>query len=40
MARMVRMAVEWHQRGNALRIANERFAALTASIPGVVYQRR
>ena len=40
LARLVRVAIENDHSAAALRTANERFAALAASIPGVVYQRR
>jgi signal transduction histidine kinase len=40
LARLVCIAIESESRASALRSANERFAALTANIPGVVYQRR
>ncbi len=36
---LVRFAVKHDRRAIALRSANERFASLAASIPGVVYQR-
>ena len=34
-----RIAIESHRRVNALESANERFASIAASIPGVLYQR-
>jgi PAS domain-containing protein len=34
------IAIELDQSAQLLRLADERFASLTASIPGVVYQRR
>jgi signal transduction histidine kinase len=40
LARLVRIAIENDHSAAALRSAHERFAALAASIPGVVYQRR
>ncbi len=40
LARLVRVAIENDHSAAALRTAHERFAALAASIPGVVYQRR
>ncbi|HTZ76974.1 MAG TPA: ATP-binding protein [Stellaceae bacterium] len=40
LARLVRIAIENDHSAAALRTADERFAALAASIPGVVYQRR
>jgi signal transduction histidine kinase len=39
-ARLARIAIETDHSAAALRLANERFAALAASVPGVVYQRR
>ena len=39
MAQLVRFAIEFERRKSALQSANERFASLAASIPGVVYQR-
>ncbi|HUN45224.1 MAG TPA: ATP-binding protein [Stellaceae bacterium] len=40
LARLVRIAIENDHSAAALRSADERFTALAASIPGVVYQRR
>ncbi len=39
MTQLVRFAIEFERRQAALRSANQRFASLAASIPGVVYQR-
>ncbi len=39
MASLARFAIEHHRSSEALRSADERFGALAASIPGVVYQR-
>jgi signal transduction histidine kinase len=40
LSRLARIAIETDRSAAALRLANERFAALAASVPGVVYQRR
>jgi PAS domain S-box-containing protein len=39
LASLARFAVEHHRSAEALRSADQRFGALAASIPGVVYQR-
>ena len=40
MAPVARLAIEIHQRADALRSVNTRLASLTQSVPGVVYQRK
>ncbi|UCH72780.1 MAG: PAS-domain containing protein [Rhodospirillales bacterium] len=40
LARLARFAVEHHRSDEALQSADQRFGALAASIPGVVYQRK
>jgi len=40
LSRLARLAIETDRSAAALRRANERFAALAANLPGVVYQRR
>jgi signal transduction histidine kinase/CheY-like chemotaxis protein len=40
LSRPAAIALELEQRAQAIRLADERFTSLTASIPGVVYQRR
>ncbi|MDH3228207.1 MAG: PAS-domain containing protein [Alphaproteobacteria bacterium] len=39
LASLARFAIEHHRSNEALRSADQRFGALAASIPGVVYQR-
>lgn len=39
LASLARFAIEHHRSSEALRSADQRFGALAASIPGVVYQR-
>ena len=39
MTQLLRFAIEFEGRKSALQSANDRFASLAASIPGVVYQR-
>jgi PAS domain S-box-containing protein len=40
LASLARFAIEHHRSSEALRSADQRFGALAASIPGVVYQRK
>ncbi len=40
LGRPAAVALELERRAQAIRLADERFTSLTASVPGVVYQRR